>query len=148
MKIKVIIVALILLGGFSVIALSGGQEGDSNSTNSNSNERPSISTGVDRYVVYDESVLASTAGTKRVLFFHATWCSTCNEFERQIKKSGVPEGLTIIKADYDSDFELRKRYKVNVQSTFVLLDENDEVVQRWPFGSGLKDISDLYEQVI
>jgi hypothetical protein len=36
--------------------------------------------------------------------------------------AGVPAGLTVVSVDYDSATELRKRYGVTVQHTFVQVD--------------------------
>ena len=101
-----------------------------------------------KYIEFSDSVLADSSDTKRVLFFHAPWCSTCNFFEGQIEEQGVPSGVTIIKVDYDSETEIKKQYGVTVQSTFVSLDQNGGVEQTWPFASGLKGIQDLYDIVI
>lgn len=155
------IIAIVVTIG-AVVALSGGSDEDStvstpsssNSTNSSDDSAqaarpttPTSSTGVDRYVTYSDSVLADSTDSKRVLFFHATWCTVCNAFEREIKAEGVPEGITLIKANFDNDTDLKKEYGITVQSTFVLLDENNEAVRSWPFGQGLSNIGDLYEQV-
>jgi len=82
-----------------------------------------------------------------VVFFHAPWCSTCNYFEGQIEEQGVPDNVTILKVDYDSETELKKKYGVNIQSTFVQLDANGAVVKTWPFARGLSGIQDLYNQI-
>jgi hypothetical protein len=99
------------------------------------------------YVNYSSTAVAEATGTERVLFFHAEWCSTCKFFENSIKTTGVPEGITILQADFDNDTDLKARYGVNVQSTFVLIDENGEVVKTWPFASGLRSAQDLYDAV-
>jgi thioredoxin-like negative regulator of GroEL len=99
------------------------------------------------YVDYTDTVLEDSNGSTQVLFFHAPWCSVCNFFEGQIEEQGVPDGVTIVKIDFDSETELKNQYGVNVQSTFVLLDENGEIVNSWPFARGLTDIQDLYDQV-
>jgi thiol-disulfide isomerase/thioredoxin len=99
------------------------------------------------YVEYSEQALSDSSGSKRVLFFHAPWCSTCNFYEGQIEKQGVSEGITILKVDYDSESGLKQKYRVNVQSTFVLLDSDGNIEKAWPFASGLSGIQDLYDQV-
>lgn len=100
------------------------------------------------FVDFSEEALREHAETKRVVFFHADWCSTCNFYKRQIESADVPSGITILKADYDNDTELKARYGVNVQSTFVLLDEDGEVLRIWPFAAGLNGAESLYEQVL
>lgn len=75
------------------------------------------------YVEYNDDVIASTAG-KKVLFFHAPWCSQCRSIEAGIKEQGVPAGLTIIKVDYDSHQDLRQKYGVKLQTAFVKVDDS------------------------
>lgn len=74
-----------------------------------------------QYVDYRPDILKEATG-QRVLFFHAPWCPQCRSVEKGIKEEGVPDGLTIIKVDYDSNQELRKKYGVTLQSTFVKVD--------------------------
>ena len=100
------------------------------------------------YIDFSEQALADASGNQRVVFFHAEWCSTCKFFENQIKSAGVPSGITILEADYDNDTELKAKYGVSVQSTFVLLDDSGEVAQTWPFASGLRSAQDLYDAVL
>ena len=78
------------------------------------------------YVEYAEYRAAPGryAGTRTVLFFHAPWCPTCRAAEKDIlaRRSALPEGLTIVKVDYDSATELKQKYGVTRQSTFVQVD--------------------------
>lgn len=79
------------------------------------------------YVNYSEDTLANAEGQK-VLFFHAPWCPQCRSVEAGIESDGVPNGYTIIKVDYDSNQELRAKYDVRLQTTFVKLDENNQKI--------------------
>lgn len=63
---------------------------------------------------------------KTILFFHAPWCSECRAFEKAIQASTVPAGVQILKVDYDSRQDLRQKYGVRIQSTFVELDDDDD----------------------
>lgn len=99
------------------------------------------------YIEYSDQALADSSGSNRVLFFHAPWCSVCNFYEGQIEEQGVPNDVTILKIDYDSEDELKDRYNVTTQSTFVLLDEGGNIENSWPFARGLSDIQDLYSQI-
>jgi len=155
MNYKIVIVVLLaigIVGGVYIVSNKSDEQPVSQSATQDKTVEAQAKlepTGIDRYEVYTGSILASSKGTKRVLFFHANWCSTCVEFERQIKAGGVPEGVTIIKANYDKEIKLKQRFKVNVQTTFLQLDDNDEVINRWPFGAGLSnDIAKLYEQLL
>jgi len=56
-----------------------------------------------------------------VLFFHASWCSTCKKADANLTAdpAGIPAGLAIIKIDFDSSTDLRRQYGVTQQHTFV-----------------------------
>ena len=75
------------------------------------------------YVDYSESALAADEGT-RVLFFHATWCPQCRALDDDIVAQGVPDGVTVLKVDYDTQQDLRQRYDVRQQTTVVALDDS------------------------
>ncbi|MDZ7786111.1 MAG: thioredoxin domain-containing protein [Candidatus Saccharibacteria bacterium] len=79
------------------------------------------------YIEYDEETLANAEG-QRVLFFHASWCPQCRSIEAGIESDGVPDGYTIVKVDYDSNQDLRAKYDVRLQTTFVKIDENNEKI--------------------
>jgi len=81
------------------------------------------------YVDYTDTAIADAQG-KVVLFFHAPWCSQCVQLEKGILADGVPDGVTIIKVDWDTNQELEAQYGVPMRTTFVELDSNGEVVQR------------------
>ena len=80
------------------------------------------------YQDYSETAVKASTGSN-VLFFHATWCPSCNAADKNIKAEAIPAGLNIFKVDYDSNVELRKKYGVTAQHTFVLIDENLEKVK-------------------
>lgn len=80
------------------------------------------------YVDYSETAIADAAGT-RLLFFHAPWCPQCRSVEEDIIASGVPDGVTIIKVDYDSNQALRQQYGVTLQTTFVEVDAAGAAVE-------------------
>jgi thiol-disulfide isomerase/thioredoxin len=69
---------------------------------------------------------ARFAGRRVVLFFHAPWCPNCRANEKDIKErlaaGTFPAGLTVVKVDYDSSTDLKARYGVVQQDTFVPVD--------------------------
>ena len=81
---------------------------------------PEVSPGA--YVDHSEAALAAAEGT-RVLFFHAPWCPQCRALEADILSSGVPDGITVVKVDYDTNQDLRQQYGVTLQTTVVSLDD-------------------------
>jgi thiol-disulfide isomerase/thioredoxin len=82
------------------------------------------------YIDYSESAIASTKDTK-ILFFYAPWCPQCRAIEADIKKLGVPAGVTIIKVDYDSNQALRQKYGVTIQTTLVRVDDDGNLVKKY-----------------
>jgi thiol-disulfide isomerase/thioredoxin len=87
------------------------------------------------YVDYDawQADQAAFAGTDVVLFFAASWCPTCKRADANLTgdPAAIPAGLTIVKTDYDSQTELKQRYGVTVQHTFVQVDAQGEALAKW-----------------
>lgn len=82
------------------------------------------------YVDYSDQALAEAKGTK-LIFFHATWCPQCRSLEADIKRQGVPEGVTVLKADYDTNQQLRQKYGVAIQTTVVRVDDSGNFVEKY-----------------
>lgn len=80
------------------------------------------------YVEYSDSAIAAAEG-RVLLFFHAPWCPQCRSIESDIDAQGVPDGVTIIKVDYDSNQSLRQQYGVTLQTTFVEVTSSGEALQ-------------------
>ena len=80
------------------------------------------------YVTYDDSAIAAAEG-RILLFFHAPWCPQCRSIESDIDAQGVPDGVTIIKIDYDSRQDLRQEYGVTLQTTFVEVSPAGDALQ-------------------
>lgn len=73
------------------------------------------------------------AGGRTVLFFHAPWCPTCRAAEKDVlaRTAELPPGLVIVKVDYDGATELKQRYGVTRQSTFVQVDGEGRELARF-----------------
>ena len=72
------------------------------------------------YSAYQDGVI----GTQRVvLFFHAKWCPECRESDEELRTlyKENPPAISTYKVDYDTATELKQRYGVVTQHTFVLL---------------------------
>lgn len=82
------------------------------------------------YVDYSDTVISSTQGTK-ILFFHAPWCPQCRALDASIKSGSVPTGVTIIKTDYDTNQELRKKYGVTIQTTLVKINDDGSFIKKY-----------------
>ncbi len=83
----------------------------------------------------------SSKSQKRVLFFHASWCPTCKianaEFES--RTSEIPEDVIVFKTDYDSESELKAKYGITYQHTFVLVDSDGNEIKKWN-GGGIAEL--------
>lgn len=76
------------------------------------------------------------SGNKVVLFFHAPWCPECRAADAAFKAAldKIPAGVTILKTDYDSNSELKTKYGVTYQHTFVQIDNNEALLTKWNGG--------------
>ena len=93
---------------------------------------------------YAASKLSYAADGKVVLFFHASWCPTCRVAENNIvsNKEDIPKGLAILKVDYDSSKDLRKKYGVTYQHTFVQVDASGNLITKWGNSRNIDQIVD------
>lgn len=95
------------------------------------------------YLEYSEATTISeiNKGQTVVLFFKANWCPTCLDASANFttRTEEIPANVSLLEVDYDSAIDLRSRYGVITQHTFVQLDENQELVNTWISG----DISAL-----
>ncbi len=71
-------------------------------------------------------------GRKSVLFFHAAWCPYCAKSDKDLielyGKTSPP--VSTYKVDYDSATELKKKYGIVQQHTFVLIDGTGNALQK------------------
>ena len=96
-----------------------------------------ISTGV--YTEYSPEWVENAQG-KIVLFFHADWCPACEAIDGKVKNAEVPNGVTILKVNYDNETELKKKYGVTTQTTFVQIDSEWNKIKKWFWARSLDDI--------
>ena len=90
---------------------------------------PELSAGV--YRPYSPDAVADAGFDTTIIFFHASWCPECRAFEQSIEGSEIPDGVQILKADYDTESELKQRYDVTIQTTFVRVDGNGNELASW-----------------
>jgi thiol-disulfide isomerase/thioredoxin len=85
------------------------------------------------YEPYAPEKIAKAETGKVVLFFHASWCSTCRVLTEDIKANlnAIPENVTILDVDYDTSAELKKKYKVTTQHTLVQVDAKGDQIKQW-----------------
>ena len=93
-----------------------------------------------QYRDYDEAELSTLTTSRILLFFHADWCPTCRNFDKQIWEIELPKDIVIYKVDYDTADALKKKYSILSQSTWVQIDTKGEMYKRWLGKSDLDDI--------
>ena len=87
------------------------------------------------YTDYSEETFA-WAKWDIVLYFHADWCPACKTANKNFLWEKTPDNLTLLKIDYDNSTELKKKYLVTSQHTFVQVDNEWNMINKW---SGSKD---------
>lgn len=83
---------------------------------------------INGYKHFESDVLRN--GETKVLFFHASWCPYCKEKDENLQKWYRDEQIPLntYKVDFDTSMELRQRYGVAQQDTFVVVDGQGEAV--------------------
>lgn len=94
------------------------------------------------YEAYAPEKLARAETGDVVLFFHASWCPSCRALNSSIESNltSIPEGVTILKTDYDKETELKKKYGVTYQHTLVQVDTSGNMIKKWSGGGTLDTI--------
>ena len=99
------------------------------------------------YEAYGAEKVSQASETQHVvLFFKANWCPTCIAVDRDIKANlkAIPENLTILDVDYDASADLKKKYGVTYQHTFVQVDAQGNMIKKW---SGSPTLASLITEV-
>ncbi len=100
-----------------------------------------------QYIPYTKEALESSKGTRRVLFFYASWCPTCIpanvDFEKNL--SMLPSDVIVIRVNYndpDTDADekaLATKYGITYQHTYVQIDAEGNEVVKWN-GGAIKEL--------
>ncbi|RBA23566.1 thioredoxin family protein [Herminiimonas fonticola] len=74
---------------------------------------------------------AQKADKPVALHFHADWCPTCRAQTAVLQELKAEKGLdlTVLVVNYDTEKALKRRFKVNAQSTLVVLKGQKEVAR-------------------
>lgn len=154
-----IVVGIIVIAGIGYFAFSGDKT-ETNEVVNNvpevQNEAPentvqtgsetavqeAVMTKAGSYVAYSADKIAMAETGDVVIFFHASWCPSCRGLNSDIEKnvSAIPEAVTILKADYDKETELKKKYGVTTQHTLVQVDKDGNLIKKWSGGSKLENL--------
>lgn len=82
-----------------------------------------------------------------VLFFHADRCSTCEQARKSFELTGIPAWLTILEVDYDTETQLKQKYSILTQTSYVYIDSDWELLKRRVWGRHIDDIIAKIDQV-
>lgn len=95
----------------------------------------------ENYLEYSKEAFEQNKGKKKVLFFSAVWCPTCTVANTDIRDqiNDIPDDLVILKVDYDTATDLKEKYGITYQHTFVYVDDNGTEINKWN-GGALKEI--------
>lgn len=98
------------------------------------------------YEAYAPEKLAYADSGKVVLFFRASWCPTCKALDADIRAhiQSIPDDVTILDVDYDTETALKQKYGVTYQHTFVQVNSDGSQITKW---SGSPTLSQLLAQV-
>ena len=124
--------AIIVLGGCSQANSSSDAMSSAKSSSSATSHSDSASQS---YITYDQYQASKDkyADSKVVLFFNAKWCPACRAINEALTSDPgkIPAKTTVVSVDYDQHTDLRQRYGVTTQHTFVQIDTNDEKTRQW-----------------
>ena len=160
-----IIVGIIVVVGVGYFALSGGETEEIKTVESEVTEEqmvendetvptveiaeagatvetPEVAVAAGSFETYSAEKVALAADGDVVIFFHATWCPSCRTLNSDLEKNvgAIPAGTTILKADYDTETELKKKYGVTTQHTLVQVDKDGNLIKKWSGGSKLANL--------
>lgn len=154
--VVVVAVVVIAVGGYFIFATPAKQDDwqpqvDTSSTQTTeqqatpsdtSSQTSSVVKG--SYQIYETSKLVLANQGQVVLFFNAKWCPDCQRASKNFQSQPIPDGLTILSVDYDKYTDLKKKYGVTYQHTFVQVDASGNQIKKW---SGSNTPADVEAQV-
>jgi len=90
-----------------------------------------------RFIAYsDESLAKATSTGRSIVFFHAGWCPSCKQAQDDLQANfdKVPQDVTILKTDYDTSKDLKAKYGITMQDTWVQVDSSGKELSKWNSG--------------
>lgn len=130
---------IIIVLGVIVAAIAGLLFVSSSQKPDNQSESGQVTQFAPNYAEYSPATLAKAKESGRtLLFFWAPWCGTCAFLDDELKKrsSELPSDLTILRANYDTERELKNKYSVVFQHTLVQVDKDGNEIKKW-IGGGV-----------
>jgi thioredoxin 1 len=134
-KTKYILVGLviIIIGLYFSFQNKPSEQKVSNGESQAVGQIPAVDGVAGVYTDYSPEKLASAEGKDILLFFHATWCEECHELNKNINEhlNEIPENVLILKVDYDTSTELKKKYGITHQYTLVQVDTQGNMIKKF-----------------
>lgn len=104
-----------------------------------------------KYISFSPDGLANSASNRRVLFFYANWCPTCQPADASFttNTAQIPTDVTVIRVNYNdtqtdqAEKDLAKKYGITYQHTFVQIDAQGNEVTKWNGGQIEELLSNL-----
>lgn len=125
-----VIIAILVIGSFII---AGNNNRQQTGINQEVATQPSS-----RFLSYSEENLkkATENNGRAIIFFHASWCPLCVAAERDLKSNfdKVPKDITILKTDYDTSQQLKSKYGIVAQDTWVQVDAEGKEIAKWNSG--------------
>ena len=79
----------------------------------------------------------------KILYFTASWCGPCKMMASTVTEA-IGGGMNITKIDVDEDQDMSTKYNVRSVPTMVLVNQNNEVVNRVVGLQTLTALKDFY----
>jgi thiol-disulfide isomerase/thioredoxin len=98
-----------------------------------------------RYEQYDTALVDDNGYSSTILFFYAAWCPECRAYDKVINEESLPDGVQILRVTYDDSQDLRQKYGVTIQSTFVRVDSTGGKQVLWNGYGKDKSVSTILE---
>ena len=72
------------------------------------------------------------------------WCPYCQAFKQDLLSGDIPGDVQILEANYDTATALKKKYGVTIQSTFVEVDNQGNLLSKWSgYGQASHTFADI-----
>ncbi len=100
-----------------------------------------IDTSSSRYFDFSKTTFDKVSDKKRIYFFHAKWCPTCKAANEEFMQNNdkIPTDVVLFKTDYDTEKELKAKYGITYQHTFVYVDSSGSEIKKWN-GGGVAEL--------
>lgn len=147
--ITVLVIAALVIGGI-IVTGNLGKQSTQETVQPQTQEQVEGRTDTNnafsaRFLNYsEENFKKATANNGRaVIFFHAKWCPLCTEAQKDLQSNfdKVPKDVTFLKTDYDTSEQLKGKYGVVSQDTWVQVDAEGKEITKW--NSGGQGLSSL-----